>query len=105
MIFFAVTAPTPGSASRSFWLAVFTSTIPEAAGPAERAGAEAFAGAGGAAAAEAGDAPFGDAAGAAVSFAAFVSLAAATLPALTWLEIFWIVASGTPARARSATDE
>ena len=103
MIFFAVTSPTPGSASRSFWLAVFRSTGAEEAGFSFDTGSfdadfsvvvdfSAVAG-------------FSDFAG----FSAFSAFGAFSLlagfPAFTIPEIFSIWAFDTPAFERSATEE
>ena len=100
MIFFAVAAPTPGSASRSFCDAVFRSTGALEAAPllpdealdddedADRAGALVAAGPA--------------AGGGADSFAdSFFE----ERPAFTRPEILSIVAWGTPAFERSATEE
>src|SRR5690242_8031767 len=77
MIFFAVAAPTPGSASNCAWVAWLRST-----GPALDAGADAFAARGAAAAGVGADAP------------------TVTMPAIAC-----VVRADTPARPRSATDE
>jgi hypothetical protein len=114
MIFFAVTSPTPGSASSSFWLAVFRSTGPEdAEEEADDDFLEDDASAAGFSFSFAGDfSAFSDLSGfeAFSVFAGFSAFSAFSdfadvLPAFTMPEIFWMVESETPAFERSATDE
>ena len=97
MIFLAVAAPTPGSASRSFCDAVLRSTFAEEADDDDDEADFAGGGAGGGAALVVRPDP---AAGAGAEAAA-----AGARPALTRPEIFSMVAAETPARERSETEE